>query len=129
MHLVRHHLLAAAIVLLASQGMGVLAMAQVGAGSKVGWMCTCGCASTSPDHQCPMCIRMQNASGKCDCAARGTREVALPWWLEVVALLPAPAPIFHTIAFASDVATVSCALSDVSYRPPSPPPKHAVTAL
>jgi hypothetical protein len=130
MHTVRHHLLAAALMLLAAQGTGLVAMAQVGAGSKVGWVCTCGCGSTSPDHHCPMCMRMQGGgSGKCDCAARGTREVPLPWWLDVVALLPALAPISQTVAFVCDLPPVFSVSSNVSRRPPSPPPRHTLALL
>ena len=124
MHTVRHHLLAVAFVLLAAQGMGLVAMAQVGRGGRIGWVCTCGCGSTSPDHHCPMCVRVQGESGKCDCAARGTREVPLPWWLDVVALLPAPAPNSQTIMLVGDLPPVFSPSSDVSSRPPSPPPKH-----
>ena len=129
MHTVRRHLLAAALMLLGAQGMGLAAMAQVGAGSKVGWACTCGCGSTSPDHHCPMCVRVQKGSAKCDCAARGTRDVALPWWLDVIALLPAPAPISQTIALVAVVPPAFSASSDVCCRPPSPPPKHLSTLL
>ncbi len=130
MRFVRHHLLAAAIVLLSAQGMGVAAMAQVGlgGGEKTSCSCKCGCCRNSPGRLCPMCARMQQGSDKCDCAARATREAALPWWLDVVALLPAPAPA-PQIAFVGDVASSSFSPSDVFRCPPSPPPRGSTTGI
>jgi hypothetical protein len=116
-------------MLLAAQGLGLVPVAQVSVGDTAGWTCTCGCCRNSPGHHCPMCVRVRDASAKCDCAAGATRDIEFPWWFDVAALLPACDFPSHTIAVVGDLPLFSSALSEMSRRPLLPPPRPRATFL